>query len=66
MKNTLISLDVLFIDEDNTVFKIVEEPAKFQDNINSISPAKYVLKLLGGQANALEIKEGAKIKLIVK
>tara|TARA_S200000501_G_scaffold377322_1_gene435249 strand:- start:4269 stop:4742 length:474 start_codon:yes stop_codon:yes gene_type:complete len=67
MKNTLISLDVLFIDEDNTVFKIVKEALpKSQENINSISPAKYVLELLGGQADALEIKEGAQIKLIVK
>ena len=62
-----MSLDVLFIDEDNTVFKIVKEaPAKSQENINSISPAKYILELLGGQADALEIKEGAQIKLIVK
>ena len=67
MKNMLISLDVLFIDEYNTVFKIVKEaPVKIQDNINSISPAKYVLELLEGQADAQEIKEGAQIKLIVK
>ncbi len=67
MKNTLISLDILFIDEDNTVFKIVKEaPAKSQENINSITPAKYVLELLGGQADALEIEKGAQIKLIEK
>jgi len=67
MKNTLISLDILFINEDNKVFKIVKEaPVKSQENINSISPAKYVLELLGGQADALEIVEGAQIKLIEK
>ena len=62
-----ISLDILFINEDNKVFKIVKEaPVKSQENINSISPAKYVLELLGGQADALEIEEGAQIKLIEK
>jgi len=67
MKNTLISLDVLFIDEDNSVFKIVKEaPAKSQENINSITPAKYVLELLGGQVDAIEIEKGAQIKLIEK
>jgi len=65
MKNTPLSLDILFIDETQTIIKIVENaPPNSLDNINSEAPAKFVLELLGGQAKTLQIENGYQIKII--
>ena len=65
MKNTPLSLDILFLDETQTIFKIVEnaQPNSIE-NINSEAPAKYVLELLGRHSQALQIEKGFQIEII--
>lgn len=62
MKNTLIPLDIIFLDEGMRVVDIrhdfepcVEEPC---EGYTSKSPAKYVLEINGGLARKYGIEEG--------
>jgi len=66
MKNTLIPLDIIFLDKDFTVVKIQnavpckEDPcAKYP----SIKPAKFVLEINGGLAEKYNIVPGSKMVL---
>lgn len=64
MKNTLIPLDIIFIDEEGFIININE--ARTELNLeehelsrhSSNSPAKYVLELNKGVSNELNISEG--------
>lgn len=62
MKNTFISLDILFLDDDGTIINIAKstEP-KSLSIISSKHAAKAVLELNGGLTNELEIKVGDRI-----
>ncbi len=62
MKNTLIPLDILFIDMDGTILHI-HHMAKPQDltQITSEEPSRAVLELNGGISAKLGIKKGDKI-----
>ncbi|MBI4155062.1 DUF192 domain-containing protein [Candidatus Woesearchaeota archaeon] len=61
MKNTLIPLDILFIDENKTIKKIIlaepckKEPCKIY---SSDLPVKYVLEVNGNYTTKMDIKEG--------
>ena len=59
MKNTYISLDMLFISENGNIINIVHntEPLSLS-HINAIGPVKGVLELLAGTVNRLNIKAG--------
>jgi len=59
MKNTLISLDMLFIDPDGKVLAIAREavPGSLR-RINPGVPVKAVLELAGGRAAELGIEPG--------
>jgi uncharacterized membrane protein (UPF0127 family) len=59
MKDTLIPLDMLFIDEHGRIFNI-KENAQPQDltPVPSAGPAKAVIELAGGNAKAHGIKVG--------
>jgi len=59
MKNTLIPLDIIFLDVDGTINHI-HHNAKPQDRalITSKRPAKAVLEVNGGMADRLGFKEG--------
>jgi len=59
MKNTLIPLDMLFIDADGTILHI-HDSAQPQDltSVKSKYPAKAVLELNGGAADKMGIEEG--------
>ena len=62
MKNTYISLDLLFIDKNQTIIKIHSDAEPL--NLNSIASklkVKWVLEVNGGLAEELEIKLGDKI-----
>ena len=62
MKNTYISLDLLFIDKNQTIVKIHNNAEPF--NLKSISSklkVKWVLEINGGLAEELEINPGNKI-----
>lgn len=64
MKNTLISLDIIFIDQNQTIIKIHKYAKPL--NLKSISSnrrVKWVLEINGGLADELNINAGDKIIL---
>ncbi len=63
MRNTLIRLDMLFVDGAGTIFQI-EANAKPESerHIAARKPAVAVLELAGGTADRLGIKEGDSLK----
>jgi uncharacterized protein len=69
MKDTLISLDILFIDSTGRIVHIAER-AKPNDltALPSTTPVKAALEILGGQSANLGIKKGdlVKYKLFTK
>lgn len=59
MKNTFISLDILFIDDDGTILRIAHSrQPRSLSLIRSGGAAKAVLELKGGIAKSLGITEG--------
>jgi uncharacterized protein len=59
MKNTYISLDMLFIREDGTIVYIAENTVpKSLDTIGVNEPVVAVLELVGGSAKRLGIRSG--------
>jgi uncharacterized protein len=65
MRNTLIPLDMIFVDSGLKVVS-VHDFAKPKDDtgISSRLPAKYVIEVNGGKAAACRIKAGTKVKFI--
>ncbi len=68
MKNTLIPLDMIFLDGQQTIVSIQKQakPCGKQPVCplyESRKPAKYVLEINGGVATKLKLKEGEKITL---
>ena len=68
MKNTLIPLDMIFINENNKIVHIVRNalPCKAARDVdcskyNSERPAKYVLEVNGGLAEKLAIEIGSQV-----
>jgi len=62
MKNTFISLDMLFLSSDGRIIKIAEKTDPLSLNaISSIDPVKGVLEISAGSAERLEIKEGDRV-----
>jgi uncharacterized membrane protein (UPF0127 family) len=63
MKNTLIPLDMLFIDRDRKIVGIVEnaEPQTLTSR-RVDQPSKYVLEIGGGVAARLGIRPGTKVE----
>ena len=60
MKNTLINLDILFIDSDYRVVHIEESAQKGSSRvISSLLPAQYVLEINAGQSQSRKITQGA-------
>jgi uncharacterized membrane protein (UPF0127 family) len=62
MKNTLIPLDIIYLDENKKVVSI-QKNAKPMDesSLPSAAPAKYVLEINGGLSDQLNIIEGDSI-----
>lgn len=62
MKNTPLSLDILFFDEDGTLVHIAEAQKPFSENlIHSLLPAKYVLELPAGDSARRHIALGDRL-----
>jgi uncharacterized membrane protein (UPF0127 family) len=62
MHNTLLPLDMLFIDAGGTITHIHENAEPQSDAIiSSRGPVKYVLELNGGRSRALGIKAGDRV-----
>jgi uncharacterized membrane protein (UPF0127 family) len=69
MKNTLIPLDMLFLDQNgviNTIHTAVPEPNTSDLKLkiySSLAPAKYVIEIPSGRAQELGLKIGSQINL---
>lgn len=62
MKNTFISLDMVFIKADGTVFSIAKNTEPFsEDVVSSGEPGLAVLEVNAGTADRLNLKIGDKI-----
>lgn len=69
MKNTLIPLDIIWIDEDNKIVFMQKsaQPCKEGEDCKSINPntvAKYVLEINAGLTDKLGLKEGDAINFL--
>ena len=63
MKNTLVPLDMLFIDQHGVIAHIVERTVPLSlETISSRHPVKATLELRGGSAERLGIKVGDKVR----
>ncbi|MDX2082583.1 MAG: DUF192 domain-containing protein [Rickettsiales bacterium] len=64
MKNTMIALDMLFIDSDDIIVNIEHNAQPYSlDIISSQKPVKKVIEINGGISKKLGIEVGQKIKL---
>lgn len=69
MKNTMISLDILFMDSKLRIRKIFHNVPVPKDNENEASipyvssKARYVLEIKAGTAKKLGLKEGQKLEI---
>jgi len=62
MKNTPLSLDMIFIDKDGKVVTVAERTTPFStDIISSGEPVDYVLELNGGVSRLIGLKAGDRI-----
>ena len=63
MKNTYISLDMLFINSHNEIIKIHKNTAVLtEDPYASEAPAQFVLEVNGGFTDKYHVKEGDRIQ----
>jgi uncharacterized protein len=63
MKNTLISLDMLFIKADGTIARIAANAKPLsEDSIPSYQPVRAVLEIAAGRAAQLGLKPGDKVR----
>lgn len=59
MKNTYISLDIIYVNQNKEVIHIARNTTpKSETNISSIKPAQYVFEVNAGTADSLGIAEG--------
>lgn len=59
MKNTVISLDIIFINEDGSIANIARNTEPYSlDSVSSVNPTVAVLEVRAGLAKELGIKAG--------
>lgn len=62
MKNTLIPLDIIYLDNNKTIVNIQENAKPLDESsLTSASPAQYVLEINGGLSQQLGIDVGDKM-----
>ncbi len=63
MKNTIIPLDIMYVNSDFKIVKIFKNTVPFSEiSLPSDRPAIYVVEVAGGFSDRYKIKEGDKIK----
>lgn len=64
MKNTQISLDMIFLSKDKKVVEIVERATPFsEESRGGAAPSLYVVEVPGGVAYIKQIRVGSKLEL---
>jgi uncharacterized membrane protein (UPF0127 family) len=62
MRNTVIPLDIIFIDDSKTVLNIAKNTTPYSDvSYPSAGPAKYVVEVNGGFCDRHNIATGSKV-----
>ena len=61
MKNTPLSLDMIFIRSDGTIVRIARTPRRCRPSYQSGAPARAVLEVIGGTARKLGIAPGDRV-----
>jgi len=62
MKNTPLSLDIVFIKQDGTISTIAADTIPYsEDKIPSSEPVRAILEINGGRAAALDIQPGDRV-----
>ena len=65
MKNTYISLDIIYIDTENSIINIIKNAKPMNEtSLFSDAPAKYVLEINAGLSDTWKLKKGDKISYI--
>nr|TFG51546.1 MAG: DUF192 domain-containing protein [Hyphomicrobiales bacterium] len=63
MRNTLVSLDMIFVRSDGTIHRIAAKTTPLSDaSVPSLGPVSAVLELAGGRAAELGIKPGDQVR----
>ena len=63
MRNTLITLDMIFITKDMTIAGIVEKAEPRTETLRQVeAPSLYVLEVNGGYCAAHKVTSGAKVR----
>lgn len=64
MKNTLLPLDIVFLNSDFSIVNIARGTQPYSlASIPSLFPAQYALEINAGQAEALDLKKGDLLKI---
>jgi uncharacterized membrane protein (UPF0127 family) len=65
MKNTLIPLDIVFLDKDGKILNIARNAVPQQQNptYDSTGSAKYVIEVKAGQSEKIGLQEGNNLKI---
>lgn len=62
MKNTVLSLDMIFVNNENVIVKIHKNTTPFSEqSYSSLAPSIYVVEVNAGYTDKFSIKEGDKI-----
>jgi len=65
MKNTIMSLDILFVNEDKEIVKIHKNTKPYStESLPSGKPAIYVVEVIAGFTDKYGVKEGDKIEFV--
>jgi uncharacterized membrane protein (UPF0127 family) len=65
MKNTIMSLDILFVNEDKEIVKIHKNTKPYStESLPSGKPAIYVVEVIAGFTEKYGVKEGDKIEFV--
>jgi uncharacterized membrane protein (UPF0127 family) len=63
MRNTLISLDIIFIGEGGHILNIAERTTpRSDDPVPSVGPVRGVLEIRGGRAEELGVRPGDRVR----
>lgn len=65
MKNTLVPLDIIFLDSNGIIINIHKHTQILNENIyyRSESPSKFVIELNGGTTDEIKLKKGDSINI---